>query len=54
MARSNPNGAGAQWTALTPQNLAYLELGATALSKGGPADAYCDFWDTVKGLWPHI
>jgi para-nitrobenzyl esterase len=56
MARTgNPNGADdPQWPASTFENDFYLEVGATTVAKKGPADAKCDFWDTVTFPWPHL
>ena len=56
MARTgNPNGGeDPQWPAYTPGNDAYLEIGAITATKKGPADAMCDFWDTVTFPWPHL
>jgi para-nitrobenzyl esterase len=42
------------WTPTQPRNDAYLEIGPAAQVKSGPADAHCDFWDTVKLPWPHL
>jgi para-nitrobenzyl esterase len=51
----NPNGGNdPQWPASTVENDAYLEIGATTVAKQGPADAKCDFWDTVTFPWPHL
>jgi len=51
----NPNGGGnPQWSAYSPENDAYLEVGAAPVAKRGPADAHCDFWDTVNLPWPHL
>ena len=56
MARTgNPNGGNdPQWPAATVDNDSYLEIGATTAAKKGPADAKCDFWDTVTFPWPHL
>jgi para-nitrobenzyl esterase len=56
MARTgNPNGdRDPQWPASTIENDSYLEVGATTGAKAGPADAKCDFWDTVRFPWPHL
>jgi para-nitrobenzyl esterase len=56
MARTgNPNaGSDPQWPASTFEHDAYLEIGATTVAKEGPADAKCDFWDTVTFPWPHL
>ena len=56
MARTgNPNGGNdPQWPASTVENDSYLEIGATTAAKKGPADAKCDFWDTVTFPWPHL
>ena len=49
----NPNGGDDPvWPVASPDN--YLEIGASAAAKIGPAEAHCDFWDTVPLLWPHI
>jgi para-nitrobenzyl esterase len=49
----NPNGGDDPvWPIASPDN--YLEIGASTAAKIGPADAHCDFWDTVPLLWPHI
>ncbi|MDB5728148.1 MAG: hypothetical protein JWQ00_1353, partial [Noviherbaspirillum sp.] len=45
---------GTAWTAYTPANDAYLEIGATANMKSGPFDAKCEFWDSVTLPWPHL
>jgi para-nitrobenzyl esterase len=51
----NPNGPkDPAWPAVSPQNEAYLEIGANTAATNGPADAHCDFWDTVPRPWPHI
>jgi para-nitrobenzyl esterase len=51
----NPNGGGdLEWPAYSPENDAYLEIGATIAAKSGPAEARCDFWDTVPLLRPHL
>ncbi|HEV7815698.1 MAG TPA: carboxylesterase family protein, partial [Janthinobacterium sp.] len=51
----NPNGPGElAWPAVTPKNDAYLEIGAATAARTGPADAHCDFWDTVQLTWPHM
>jgi len=50
----NPNGGDdPEWPAYSTETDAYLEIGATA-AKSGPAEAHCDFWDTVPLLWPHV
>jgi carboxylesterase type B len=56
MARTgNLNGGNdPQWPAATVENDSYLEIGATTVVKKGPANAKCDFWDTVTFLWPHL
>jgi para-nitrobenzyl esterase len=56
MARTgNPNGGNdPQWPAATVENDSYLEIGTTTVAKEGPADAKCDFWDTVTFAWPHL
>ena len=56
MARSgNPNGGeDPEWPAYSPDNDAYLEIGATTAARKGPASAHCDFWDTVTFPWPHL
>ncbi|MDB5754325.1 MAG: hypothetical protein JWR56_753 [Massilia sp.] len=56
MARNgNPNGGNAvPWPAVTPQDSAYLEMGPQMQAAAGPADAHCDFWDTVTLPWPHM
>jgi para-nitrobenzyl esterase len=56
MARTaNPNGGNdPQWPASTVENDAYLEIGATTAAMKGPADAKCDFWDTVPFPQPHL
>lgn len=38
----------------TPQNHAYLEISPAPAVKYGPADAHCDFWDSVTLPWPHL
>jgi para-nitrobenzyl esterase len=51
----NPNGADDPvWPAVSPSNEAYLEIGANTAATDGPADAHCDFWDSVPRPWPHI
>jgi para-nitrobenzyl esterase len=51
----NPNGADDPvWPAVTPSNEAYLEIGANTAAADGPADAHCDFWDSVPRPWPHM
>jgi para-nitrobenzyl esterase len=51
----NPNGGGdPEWPAYSPENTAYLAIGATTAAKSGPAEAHCDFWDTVPLLRPHV
>ena len=52
----NPNGGGdPEWPAVSNENDAYLEIGATTIARpGGPANARCDFWDKTPLLWPHI
>lgn len=56
MAKSGrPNGDGKlQWPAYTPQNDAYLEIGAASSARSGPQNAKCEFWDTVTLPWPHL
>jgi para-nitrobenzyl esterase len=45
----NPNGGNdPRWSASTADNDSYLEIGATTAAQIGPADAKCDFWDTVN------
>jgi para-nitrobenzyl esterase len=51
----NPNGGGdPEWSAVATDNDAYLEIGATTVTKIGDGNAHCDFWDGVPMLWPHI
>jgi len=51
----NPNGGGdPQWPPAMSEKSAFLEIGALTAAKDDPADAHCDFWDTVPLLWPHI
>jgi para-nitrobenzyl esterase len=51
----NPNGADdPAWPAASPQNEAYLEIGANTIAGNGPVNAHCDFWDTVRFPWPHL
>jgi para-nitrobenzyl esterase len=51
----NPNGANDPvWPAVSPRNEAYLEIGANTAAADGPADAHCDFWDSVPRPWPHL
>jgi carboxylesterase type B len=51
----NPNGGGdPEWPTYSPENDAYLEIGATTVAESGPAEAHCDFWDAVPLLWPHV
>jgi para-nitrobenzyl esterase len=45
---------GMQWTAYTPANDAYLEIGATANMKSGPSNAQCEFWDGIPLPRPHL
>jgi para-nitrobenzyl esterase len=56
MARTgNPNGGNdPQWPASTVENDAYLEIGAVTAAMKGPAEAKCDFWDTVPFPQPHL
>jgi para-nitrobenzyl esterase len=56
MARTgNPNGGNdPQWPASTVENDAYLEIGAATAAMKGPAEAKCDFWDTVPFPQPHL
>jgi para-nitrobenzyl esterase len=56
MARTrNPNGGNdPQWPAATVENDAYLEIGAATAAMKGPAEAKCDFWDTVPFPQPHL
>jgi para-nitrobenzyl esterase len=51
----NPNGGGdPEWLPTTADKDAYLEIGATTVTKIGDGKAHCDFWDGVPMLWPHI
>jgi para-nitrobenzyl esterase len=51
----NPNGGGSpEWSAVTADKDAYLEIGATTASKTGDGNAHCDFWDGMPLLWPHV
>jgi len=51
----DPNGDGdPEWPAYSPDNDAYLAIGATTAAKAGPTEAHCDFWDTVPLLRPHV
>src|SRR5713101_5179025 len=56
MARTgNPNGGNdPPWPASTVENDSYLEIGAATAAKKGPAEAKCDFWDTVPFPQPHL
>jgi para-nitrobenzyl esterase len=56
MARTgSPNGGNdPQWPASTVDNDAYLEIGAVTAAMKGPAEAKCDFWDTVPFPQPHL
>jgi len=56
MARTgNPNGGkDPTWPTATPDNSAYLEIGANTGASSGPVDAKCDFWDTIPFPWPHL
>jgi para-nitrobenzyl esterase len=51
----NPNGADDPvWPAVTPHNEAYLEIDAHTAAANGPADAHCEFWDSIPRPWPHM
>jgi len=51
----NPNGGGdPEWSAVAAHKDAYLEIGATTVTRIGDGNAHCDFWDRVPLLWPHI
>ena len=51
----DPNGGGdPEWPAYSPENDAYLEIGAETAVKSGPAEAHCPFWDGVPLLSPHV
>jgi hypothetical protein len=51
----NPNGSDDPLRpAVTPDNYAYLEIGAETSAKKGPDTANCDFWYTVTFIWPHL
>ncbi|MES2932474.1 MAG: carboxylesterase family protein [Pseudomonadota bacterium] len=53
--KGNPNGGGDPvWPAASSLNEAYLEIGANTVAGNGPADAHCDFWDTIRFPWPHL
>jgi para-nitrobenzyl esterase len=56
MARTgNPNGGNdPQWPASTVENDSYLEIGEATAAMKGPAEAKCDFWDTVPFPQPHL
>jgi para-nitrobenzyl esterase len=56
MARTgNPNGGSdPQWPASTADNDDHLEIGGTTAAVKGPAEAKCDFWDTVPLTQPHL
>jgi para-nitrobenzyl esterase len=56
MARTgNPNGGNdPQWPASTVENDSYLEIGEATAAMNGPAEAKCDFWDTVPFPQPHL
>jgi para-nitrobenzyl esterase len=56
MARTgNPNGGNdPHWPASTPESDSYLEIGASTAAMKGPAEAKCDFWDTVSFPQPHL
>src|SRR6266404_4665060 len=56
MARTgNPNGGNdPQWPASTLENDTYLEIGTATAAMKGPAEAKCDFWDTVPFPHPHL
>ena len=56
MARTgNPNGGNdPQWPASTVENDTYLEIGTATAAMKGPAEAKCDFWDTVPFPQPHL
>jgi para-nitrobenzyl esterase len=56
MARTgNPNGGNdPRWPASTVENDSYLEIGAATAVMKGPAEAKCDFWDTVPFPQPHL
>jgi para-nitrobenzyl esterase len=51
----NPNGGGdPDWPAVSNENDAHLEIGASTSAQRGPSGAHCDFWDSTPMLWPHI
>jgi carboxylesterase type B len=51
----NPNGGNdPPWPAASAENDAYLEIGAATTAMKGPAEAKCDFWDTVTLPQPHL
>jgi para-nitrobenzyl esterase len=56
MARTgNPNGGNdPQWPTSTVENDSYLEIGEATAAMKGPAEAKCDFWDTVPFPQPHL
>jgi para-nitrobenzyl esterase len=51
----NPNGGNdPQWPNATAENDSYLQIGAATTVMKGPAEAKCDFWDTVTLPQPHL
>jgi hypothetical protein len=56
MARTgDPNGGNdPAWPTATADNDAFLEIGANTAASRGPADAKCDFSDTIPFPWPHL
>jgi carboxylesterase type B len=58
MAKAGDPNAGyyhlALWPAQTRDNDAFMQIGGPGDAQAGPADAHCDFWDSVKLPFPHL
>ncbi len=56
MARTgNPNGGSdPDWPAYSLDSDGYLQLGTATAARKGPAEAHCDFWDSIAFPWPHL
>jgi hypothetical protein len=53
--RGSPNDAGdPDWPAATADGNVYIDVGGDISAKHGPAEAQCDFWDTVTLVRPHL